>query len=337
MEVKVCVIVPVYNVLKYISRCIDSILEQTLKEIEIILVNDGSTDTSGDICDEYRKRDSRIKVIHKENGGLSSARKAGFNISEGKYIIFIDSDDYIEATMLEKLYYKIIRTNADICMCGYFVEDENNLIPKLLPICDISGKKEIKELYIYPIIGRILTKNYINLPGFAGIRLYSSEILDDSCFLSEREYYTEDDLLNLIVAQKTNKIAVIQEALYHYCQHPKSLTYIYRPNVWEMLQKRYIFCYEYAQKYGYMEEVQERLYFSGFSAISNSLDNAVKGKKYREAREEFKIIFESQLAKEVLYNINFHLMTGGQKIRYLCFKYKLFGILYYIRKSRLNW
>lgn len=93
MHKKISIIIPIYNVEKYLKRCIDSIVNQTYKNTEIILVNDGSPDNCGEICDEYAKIDSRIKVIHKENGGLSSARNAGIDISSGEYIMFVDSDD----------------------------------------------------------------------------------------------------------------------------------------------------------------------------------------------------------------------------------------------------
>ena len=100
---KVSVIVPVYNVEDYIRECLDSLINQTLTDIEIILVDDGSKDLSGTICDEYAKKDCRIKVIHKENGGQSSARNAGLKVSTGEYILFVDSDDYIVENTLETL------------------------------------------------------------------------------------------------------------------------------------------------------------------------------------------------------------------------------------------
>lgn len=115
---KLSIIVPVYNVEKYINQCIDSILNQTLNDFELILINDGSTDKSGIICDEYCKIDSRIKVIHKENGGLSSARNAGIDASRGRYIGFVDSDDWIEKDMYEVLYKNIEEYQSDISICG---------------------------------------------------------------------------------------------------------------------------------------------------------------------------------------------------------------------------
>ena len=110
----ISVIVPIYNVALYLEKCINSIIHQTYKNIEIILVDDGATDGSGAICDEYKNKDNRIKVIHKNNGGPASARKAGARIASGKYIGFVDGDDWIESEMYEKLLAYVKRDNAQV-------------------------------------------------------------------------------------------------------------------------------------------------------------------------------------------------------------------------------
>ena len=120
MDEKISVIVPVYNVEQYLERCVDSIINQTYKNLEIILVNDGSTDNSGKLCDELAKRDDRIRVIHKENGGLSDARNTGIEEAEADLIGFIDSDDYIDENMYELLIDNLRETNADLSMCGHY-------------------------------------------------------------------------------------------------------------------------------------------------------------------------------------------------------------------------
>jgi glycosyltransferase involved in cell wall biosynthesis len=116
---KISIIVPLYNTERYLQRCFDSLVNQTLKEIEIILVNDGSTDNSSKICDEYAKRDRRIKVIHKENGGVSSARNTGMELASGEFLAFVDSDDYVTKEYIGRMleYYKIY-PDADIVIFG---------------------------------------------------------------------------------------------------------------------------------------------------------------------------------------------------------------------------
>ena len=122
-RVKISVIVPVYNVITYIDRCICSIINQTYRDFEVILVDDGSTDDSGLRCDEYALKYDYIKVIHKENGGLSDARNCGCLCSIGEYITFVDSDDYIDFTYLEKLYEVVSHTEAEIVICRIVDED----------------------------------------------------------------------------------------------------------------------------------------------------------------------------------------------------------------------
>ncbi|MFZ3577233.1 glycosyltransferase family 2 protein, partial [Virgibacillus sp. DJP39] len=119
MDYKLSIIVPVYKVEQYLAKCIDSILNQTYKDFELILVNDGSPDNCSDICDSYMKKDNRIKVIHKANGGLSSARNAGIQIARGEYIGFVDSDDFIHRRMYEVLYKNAFKYLSDIVVCDY--------------------------------------------------------------------------------------------------------------------------------------------------------------------------------------------------------------------------
>lgn len=117
---KISVIIPVYKVEEYLKRCVDSVIGQTLRDIEIILVDDGSPDNCPAICDEYAKKDDRVRVIHKKNGGLSDARNAGIDIATGDFLGFVDSDDYIEADMYEYLYDLVKKENAEISMCEFF-------------------------------------------------------------------------------------------------------------------------------------------------------------------------------------------------------------------------
>lgn len=121
----VSIIIPIYKVEQYLIDCIQSVCSQTYKNIEIILVDDGSPDNCGKICDDYAKMDKRISVIHKENGGLSDARNKGIDIARGDYITFVDSDDYVETTFIEDLYNAIEKTNSDISICNINVVDEN--------------------------------------------------------------------------------------------------------------------------------------------------------------------------------------------------------------------
>ena len=122
MNPSISIIIPVYNVESYLERCVDSVLAQTFEDFEVILVNDGSTDNSPEICDEYLTVDNRIKIIHKDNGGLSSARNSGLDIAKGRYIMFVDSDDWIERNMCQLLYDRIVNTECEMICCELFYE-----------------------------------------------------------------------------------------------------------------------------------------------------------------------------------------------------------------------
>lgn len=122
---KVSIIVPVYNVSKYLKRCLDSLVNQTLKEIQIILVNDGSTDNSLYICQQYANKDKRIILVNKKNGGLSSARNEGLKFVTSKYVAFVDSDDYVDTNMYLTLYSKLKENNLDTIFCGYYKQDKS--------------------------------------------------------------------------------------------------------------------------------------------------------------------------------------------------------------------
>lgn len=335
MNVLISVIVPVYNVKQYLEKCITSILKQTYKYFEIIIVDDGSTDGSSELCDVLEEVDARIKVIHKKNGGLTSARVAGKAVATGKYILFIDSDDYIENTMLEKMIYQAEEKQADIVICDYYVVNGNDRNAVQLPTINCEETEEIRNNYILPILGRIPTKDYRNLPGFVCIRLYSSDLLAEECFVSEREYYSEDDILNLVVAVKAKKIVALHEPLYNYVQRKNSLTYQYCKNVWDMVQRRYSYCKDYERRYGYGEENIQRVYFNGFSGIMKNLDNIVQGLDYQTAKRELKDMARSENYKEIMKKINFNLMGKSQKIVYILLRMCNWRLLYKFRKSRL--
>lgn len=208
----ISIIVPVYNVEKYLERCVNSIINQTYKNIEIILVDDGATDTSGKICDELKERDKRITVIHKTNGGLSDARNAGLKIANGEYIGFVDSDDYIEKDMFETLYNINKQHNADISIVSFYeiydgkvigVRDTANL--------EILNKTEaLKELLID-------TK----IQSYAWNKLFKKELFKDIKFPTNKNF--EDIATTLLLFEKANKIVLFECPKYYYVRRDDSI------------------------------------------------------------------------------------------------------------------
>ena len=195
---KISVIVPVYNVSEYLSKCLDSILGQTFKSIEIIVVNDGSTDNSEEIVKEYQNRYMNIKYFYKENGGLSSARNYGLEYASGEYVAFIDSDDFISFDMMEKMYNEISITRTDICVCEFNY---------------VYGDKVVRS-YSNLNYTEDLVKKYLITPPMACTRLYKKELFNNIKF-KEGIFY-EDLELNPKLVKYTNKISFVNEGLYFY-------------------------------------------------------------------------------------------------------------------------
>lgn len=213
---KITVIIPVYNVEKYLSKCVDSVIEQTYKNLEIILVDDGSPDKSPAICDAYAKKDRRIKVIHKENGGLSSARNAGLDTASGDYVGFVDSDDWIEPDMYEYMINLCLKEDACIARCAFINENEDEENHK-----NISNNKE----NLHTISGDDLIIELVNGEWNEGImcnKLYRKCLFDGLRF---KEGITiEDCLMNYYVFKQNVKMISSDIIKYHYLQRMGSIT-----------------------------------------------------------------------------------------------------------------
>lgn len=330
---KVSVIVPVYNTSMYLEKCVESIVKNEFDDFEIILVDDGSVDTSPEICDGLAQKYSNIKVIHKSNGGLTSARVCGLGVATGKYISFVDSDDYIEPNMLFELCEEVEKQKAEMGICGYNVIFKEKKKSVNLPVSSMNSKEEVMDFYVMPILGRIPGKT--NLPGFVCIRLYSSSLLTPECFVSEKEFYSEDDILNLNVGIKVKRIAVVNKPLYNYVQRNDSLTYRFRDNAWNMLEHRYEYCKTFAKMYlNKYSEAKLRLVYNGFSGISKNIDNAIYGLEYELACSEIKKMMQSDVYREVMPMIQFWKLPLTSKITYMCLKLHLWRLLYQYRRSR---
>lgn len=200
MNSLVSIVVPIYNAEKYLSRCIESILNQTYDNLQVILVNDGSTDNSLEICMFYKNKDKRITVVNKNNEGVAKARNLGIEMSEGNYIGFVDSDDYINYNMYERLLKKTITDRSQACAMV------NHTINKL----DIE--KDKKELTREEVLRKLLL---LKFPTSLWSYLYSKEIIEDTR-LNEEIHFFEDLDFNFKVFSRLNKISLCYEELYHY-------------------------------------------------------------------------------------------------------------------------
>lgn len=292
---KISVIVPVYKVEAYLRKCIDSIRNQTFSDLEILLVDDGSPDSCGDICEEYAKLDERIIVIHKENGGLSDARNAGMLRATGDYILFVDSDDYIEEDMIAYLYTNLQESRADVATCMAFdVYDSRVETPNLaeeMVVCDAE------EFYSYILRGTKIRGEIWN-------KLFKREVIEGIEFpkgkLYEDIFFTADMIGNI------KKAAVGTAPKYYYVHRTDSITgQPYRKQLMDIIEG-YEKTYQVVCKYfpNLEEEAQCLRIWSRFIM----LDKMLLEKNYKQIAEYKEVVtFLKTNWKEIWANQHFQL------------------------------
>ena len=209
----ISIIVPVYNVKEYVTKCLDSICGQTYKNLEIIVIDDGSNDGSGEICDKYAQSDERIKVIHRTNGGLSVARNQGLDIARGEYIGFVDSDDWIDVDMYEFLYQLLKSKDAEISICSHYVEKPDKVKIKY-------ASNQILELTSYSAIP-LLVKDKI-IRNYAWDKLFKKSLFDGLRFPQDR--YFEDIAIMYQLFYRAQKVVMKGCPKYHYVVRDNSIT-----------------------------------------------------------------------------------------------------------------
>lgn len=230
---KISIIVPIYNVEKYLDRCMQSLLNQTLKDIEIIMVDDGSPDSCPKLCDEYARKDQRVKVIHKENGGLGYARNSGLDVATGNFVAFVDSDDFVEKLMYERLYNAAVKENADVAYCNHFIfltatgSVENPYAP-FEKDTTFRGAEVVDEVMMNMIASapEAATERKYYMSVWRGI--FRRSVIGDLRFESERDYLSEDILFQVALLQRVSAVTFVRNRLYYYRKNEISLTHAYR-------------------------------------------------------------------------------------------------------------
>lgn len=263
MNELISIIVPVYKVEKYLNRCIDSILNQTYTNFECILVDDGSPDNCPTICDEYSKIDSRIKVIHKSNGGLSSARNAGLDICQGEYVCFIDSDDWIADNYLKELYNSIKTYNADIAICGMVTIDENNNIVQPTELSNNIFSRE-------DILKKLICENSFEYVTVCN-KLFKIKLFQSNRFFEQRN--NEDLIIIHSLYMKTSLVITSNLQLYYYFQRKNSIMHKVK-TINNYLDLFYAFCDRIIvfEKNGF-NYLNKSNYISGWNCYKNLLQN----------------------------------------------------------------
>lgn len=335
---KVSVIVPVYNTEKYLERCLDSIMKQTLKEIEIIIVDDGSKEACALLCDEIAKWDSRIKVIHKKNGGLGFARNTGIKEADGEYVGFVDSDDYIEPLMYERLYSAAVKRDADIAISGIcfvggntFSETDEVVKKTYFDADTVFENAEIKNLLL-GVIGALPNEPDDSRYGVSVCKnIFKTELLKEKNleFLSERKILSEDTLFMVDFIKNTTCAVGVAGAYYCYCRNGESLSKSYNS---ERFEKSIVFLNELEKRIEDTVEAKEyKIYLDrltqGFGRIlcSQEIVHAKTERiKYSVLKKRLKEICTKQEIKDVLRSYPWYKLPIKQAAFAFAMKYRLF-------------
>ena len=226
---KISVIVPVYKAEAYLHRCVDSLLAQTYTDFEVLLVDDGSPDRSGEICDEYARKDSRVRVFHKENGGVSSARQCGMDYAQGEYTIHADPDDWVDSTMLEELYRKAKEEDADMVICDFYEERKNKTIYMRQQPSSLDHETVLHELFqqLHGSCWNKLVRRACY--GEFGVR-FPLELS-----------YCEDLYVNACLLSHKMNVAYLPKSFYHYDQYTNGESLVRRSLALILLQEQTLY------------------------------------------------------------------------------------------------
>ncbi len=239
----VSIIVPVYRTEPYLERCMQSLLGQTMSDLEVILVDDGSPDGCPKMCDDYARRDSRVRVIHKDNAGLGFARNSGLDTAQGEYVSIVDSDDYAERNMLEILLARATVTGADAVYGGIFYDRPDGIVTAPGPSEPVvwQGRSAVDELLLDQVATRPGRTGDTVMEVSVWRALFRRDILDRNGirFVSERQFISEDIIFNIDLLQKCSCVAAVPDPVYHYCTNPESLSKVFRPDRFQKVKELY--------------------------------------------------------------------------------------------------
>ncbi|MCK0470356.1 glycosyltransferase [Halalkalibacter sp. APA_J-10(15)] len=341
MQPKISIIVPIYNREKELARCLQSLLKQTIKEIEIILINDGSTDSSLELIHYYAEKDERIVVINQNNKGVSIARNQGLLLAKGKYIGFVDSDDWVDLTMYERLLQIAEEKDADVVMCSYVREFLGGSKEKLLTdqsMIHLEGKQVQTHLLrrlIGPIRHELGQPEMLDAWGTVWSKLYRQETLriSQATFVDLNDIGTnEDTLFNIQVLTHVKRFVFYNQPFYHYWRgNDKSVTATHKSNLlikWKCL-------FQHIERIANDRSRQEAVYRY---ALQNRISMSVLGlglneiyaknrSHYKRIKKVKRILHDEQMQR-ALKTLNFRHFTWIWKPFFFCAKYKFSTVFY---------
>lgn len=331
----ISVIIPVYNAENTLHKCLDSIQAQTYHDFKVILINDGSKDKSREICETYCEKDERFKLINQENAGPAKARNRGIDEADSKYLAFVDSDDYIEPDMFEKLYTAAEVSFADITICGYYVENEDGSMRK----CSfkyhpgIYHGAELKKIALEAIDIGVSG----NIPPYSSIRLVKRECMENPRLRFNPDIYRSEDYLiwNSLFSKIQCLCLITDEHLYHYVQNDCSITHRYIKNYWDMAKSIYN---ELTNMYQQNEKAQERLNIMLMRRACIALTIATRAENKKILYTDLKKVLSDKTLRKAVKEIPFKVGSKREKARFILFKFHLYLIirLVFILKYKEN-
>lgn len=343
MEEKlVSIVLPIYNVEKYLNRCLESVVNQTYKNLEIILVDDGSTDGCPAICDDWAKRDERIMVIHKQNAGLGMARNTGIENATGDFICFYDSDDYIEIETIQKCVDVLEKNKAELVCYGLKNIDRcgketGSLVPKVKKL--LYSGEEVLNQFLPELIAPDPNKG--GCPNFrmsAWSAVYSLKLIKTSSwrFVSEREIIAEDVYSLLGLYNHVNKVVVLPEALYCYCENDSSLSRSYKKDRYQKIKFFYQESLKLANELNYSEDIKHRISepYLAFTIAAMKQEVAV-GESKSAVISRLKTIIKDDLLQSVLRANKKDRVSRNRKLLFLVMRAKLYSVCYILLKAKI--
>ncbi|MBE6679129.1 MAG: glycosyltransferase family 2 protein [Ruminococcaceae bacterium] len=332
---KVSVVVPVYNVEKYLERCVLSIVNQTYKNIEIILVDDGSPDSCPAMCDSFAAHDERIIAVHKQNAGLGMARNTGMEHASGDYIMFVDSDDYIDITAVEKCVAEILKTDADIVMFGRNnVSADGNIIKKeITAVKTVFEKEELGDL----LSGLFTYKLGIGISAWG--KLYNMDVFRKGGieFFSEREVLAEDAMFMLLFFAHAKKATVLAENMYYYIQNDASLSRAYKKGYQSradvFVQRGRELCRTLGLPKTVGNGLCARYLMFSISGMKKILGSSLSKK---EKKAELKTIFSDSILLDSINKDVLNLCNSASKVFWQLFKLKMYHLCVLMLWSKIK-
>lgn len=305
---KLSVIIPVYNVEEYLEQCIESVLKQAYSPFEVILADDGSTDKSSSICDQYEKADKRVRVIHQPNQGHTIARQNGFRVSEGDYIIFIDSDDWIQGEMFTLMMDKAVKENADIVQCGFIAVKNGINTDAVSPYSPgMYDKKRLKEI-IYPTMIYNKAEQCFGVAPNMWNKIFKRELVEKYIYrIDPRIRSGEDGLLTFSCFMDAERIYNLQECFYCYRSREMSMCRITDD---KRLEENHILFQYYLEWLMPEEILQESIKHYVVNQTLQAVDALMEMRSLRQIKKEHPYLRKDSLERTSIHDVALTEVSG---------------------------